>query len=299
MTSASIPLGDGHALRRAGKRSRIARVLLGSALGATAVAALLLARAPNLTPAPLLAPGSSGVIVLDVSYSLGVPATLDAMYAGLTRFSSSSGRFGVVLSSDRAYEALPPNTPSSELSAFARFFHQRPRSSLVFAPGALRTNLPTAAFYPTNPWSAGFSHGTELSKGLALARSIALAGGQRKPSVWLMSDLADDPTDRASLIREARTYVSSGTVLHVIALNPRSSDERMFERLFGPSTLKITGSPVTAEPEGLQPGVRSPGLDVGFVLAALVLILLLAANELWSTPLEWGAAPTSGSAGPS
>jgi hypothetical protein len=290
MTLASIPLGDWHALRNAGKRSRILRVFLAAALGVAAVTALLLARSPNLTPTPLLPPGSSGVIVLDVSYSLGVPATLDAMYAGLAKFASSDGRFGVVLSSDRAYEALPPNTPASELAAFARFFRERSPSSLIFAPGALRTNLPVAALYPTNPWSAGFSHGTELSKGLELARSVALLGGASRPSVWLMSDLADDPNDRAPLIREARAYASSGTALHVIALNPRISDERLFERLFGPSALKITGSRVTAELQGLQPGVSSPGLDVGFAAAALVLVLLLAANELWSTPLEWGSA---------
>ena len=104
MTASSIPLGDARALRRARNRSRVIRLALAAALAGAAVAAFLLARSSGLTPVPLLPPGSSGIIVLDLSASVE-NATLDRMYAGLRQLAATDDRFGLVVFSGRAYEA--------------------------------------------------------------------------------------------------------------------------------------------------------------------------------------------------
>lgn len=255
-------------------------------LAATAVAAFFAARARNLTPTPLLPPGSSGIIALDLSSSVE-HGTLDRMYAGLTQLGATNDRFGVVVFSARAYEALPPNTPASELTPFARFFHELPKGSVSFGPGGPRI-IPAAGLYSTNPWTSGFSGGTEISTGLALARRIIVANVVTKPSVWLMSDLADDPPDRPAVARVARSYINLGITLHVVALNPLKADKQYFERLLG-----ARGTLIEAKPSTQVRLANKYGFPIWLAFAAVALSLLLAANELWSTPLSWGTARTA------
>jgi hypothetical protein len=278
---ASIPLGDASALRVAGNRARASRAALLVGLGATAIAALFVARTPSAPPTPLLPPGSSGIIILDISNSVGQRATLDRMYAGLSQLAAGHSRFGLVLFSDRAYEALPPDTPAIELKSFARFFRKLPPGSVVSIPG--RPPPSGAALYPTNPWTAGFSRGTEVSKGLELARSIILASGPRHQSVWLMSDLSDDPNDRSAVIRAANSYISSGIALHVIGLDATANDQEFFERLLGPR-----GSLVAVQPSTHVRLQDRSGFPFALGVLAVALALLLSANELWGTPLRWG-----------
>jgi hypothetical protein len=281
VSASSIPLGDAPSFELAGKRSRAIRVALAAALVGTLVAAFFASRARNLTPTPLLPPGSRGIIVLDLSSSVE-HGTLDRMYAGLTQLGATNDRFGVVVFSSRAYEALPPNTPARELAPFARFFHELPQGSVSFAPGGPR-HIPSAALYPNNPWLTGFSGGTEISTGLALARRIVVTDAVTRPSVWLMSDLADDPPDHGALARVARSYIDLGITLHVVALNPLKADKRFFDRLLGPRGTLIEAKPSTS--------VRladTHAFPIWLAVAAVALCLLLAANELWSTPLSWG-----------
>jgi hypothetical protein len=259
--------------------------VLAVALAGTAIAAFFVARAPSLTPTPLLPPGSSGIIVLDMSSSVE-HGTLDRMYAGLTQLGATNDRFGVVVFSARAYEALPPNTPAGELAPFARFFHELPKGSVHFAPGGPRV-VPPQGLYATNPWSNGFSGGTEISTGLALARKIILASVVTRPSVWLMSDLADDPPDRPAVVRVARSFIDHGIALHVVGLDPSKTDERFFERLLGPR-----GTLIQAKPSTHVRLTNKHGFPIGLAVAAVVLCLLLAANERWSTPLSWGPVRT-------
>lgn len=283
MRARSIPLGDARSLEVAGKRARAIRVALAAGLIATAVAAFFAARARNLTPTPLLPPGSRGIIVLDLSSSVE-HGTLDRMYAGLTQLGATNDRFGVVVFSSRAYEALPPNTPARELTPLARFFHELPEGSVPFAPGGPKI-IPAAGLYPTNPWATGFSGGTEISTGLALARRLVVTNAVTRPSVWLMSDLADDPPDRGAVVRVARSYIDLGITLHVVALNPLKADERFFESLLGPR-----GTLIEAKPSTQVRLADKHAFPFWLAGAAVALSLLLAANELWSTPLTWGGA---------
>lgn len=263
----------------------------------TAVAAFLVARASDLSPTPLLPPGSTGIIVLDLSISVE-NSTLDRMYTGLTQLAATHDRFGLVLFSSRAYEALPPDTPASELSPFARFFRKASPT-----PGGQLPNGAQGQFngggggqfnggggqnqpegYPRNPWACCFSFGTEVSDGLGLAQTIILAKHISRPTVWLMSDLADDPADRAAVARIAKSYIHLGIALRVIGLNPKRADEAFFEGLLGPRGTLIVAKPSTQV--RLSTRHRFP---VGLGIAAVVLALLLAANELLSTPFRWGA----------
>jgi hypothetical protein len=278
----SIPLADLGSLAGAVRRTTALRLGLAALLAGAAIGAFFFARATNLQPTPLLPPGSSGIIVLDLSSSVE-HGTLDRMYAGLTQLGTTRDRFGVVVFSARAYEALPPNTPARELAPFARFFRELPRSSVHFAPGAA-PQIPTAGLYPTNPWSNGFSGGTEISTGLALARTLIQSSPSTRPAVWLMSDLADDSPDRRVVERVAKSYIDLGIALHVVALNPSKADEAFFQRLLGPR-----GSLIEAKPSTRVRLATRYGFPLGLVCCALAVALLLTATELWSTPLGWGA----------
>ena len=75
----------------------------------------------------------------------------------------SGGRFGLVLFSDTAYEAIPPGTPSEALRPLVRYFTLRPARTEGF--------LPT---FPVNPWANSFSAGTKISTGLELARGVII-----------------------------------------------------------------------------------------------------------------------------
>jgi hypothetical protein len=276
----SIPLSDAPSLRGFLRRTRLVRIGLALALAATGLTALALARAPQLRPTPLLPPGSNGVVALDLSASTE-NASLDRMYAVLTQLSHSGGRFGLVVFSSRAYEALAPNTPARELGAVARFFHGVPPHKVV-NPYDFPDRGPA---YPTNPWAAAFSFGTSISQGLDLARTILLQSNARKPAVWLVSDLADSAQDRPLVATAAREYVNSGIALNVIGLAPTKADARYFSRLVGPR-----GSIVTAKPSAQVRLHAKHAFPTALVAAAAVLALLLALNELLSAPFRWGPA---------
>src|SRR6185436_9590835 len=89
----------------------------------------------------LLPASSSGVVVLDVSASISSD-TYARIAATLDRLIRSKGSYGLILFSDTAYQALPPNTPARELRPLLRFFDVPTES----APGA----LPQA---PRSPWT--------------------------------------------------------------------------------------------------------------------------------------------------
>jgi hypothetical protein len=293
VTAVSIPLGDAATLRPARTRSRIVRVVLAAALAGTGIAAFFVSRAPAPTPFPLLAPGSNGIIVLDLSASVE-NGTIDKIGAALSQFAASNARFGLVVFSNQAYEALPPNTPAAELATFANFFHRiRPNLGPVAAMAA-GVNLrrarsdPGTPEYPTNPWANAFSFGTTISTGLDLARSVILASTVKQPTVYLISDLADGPGDLPLVALAARSYERLGIALNVIGVNPSRSDLRFFENL-----LSHQGGLVQAKPSPPLTLKSKRTFPTGLAVAAGLLALLLAANELWSTPLRWGSRPVS------
>jgi hypothetical protein len=292
---ASIPLGDAPALRRARNRTRLIRTVLATALVAAAVAAVVTARAPAASSPPFVSSGSNGIIVLDLSASVE-KSTLADTYRSLMRLAASKGHYGLVLVSDDAYEALPPETPAAALSQVARFFTPIPPARegagvpTVNPSGGVSLNQ-VQPVYPANPWGGGFSFGTKLSAGLDLARSIILAHRTTvKPSVWLVSDLGDEPSDLQLVAADGKEYVQDGIALNVVGLDPTRSDARFFDRIVGYQGALPAVSPPPPPARARQ---RFP---LGLAIAAVVLAVLLAANELWSSPLRWR--PASSPEGP-
>src|SRR5205085_999029 len=112
----------------------------------------------------------------------------------LAALARSGRRFGLVLFSDQAYEAMPPGTPAADLAPFVRYFTLPQQRAAGFAPA-----------FPNNPWQSTFTGGTRISAGLDLAHRIALAGG-RPATVVLVSDLEDEPGDLPRLASVRLAY---------------------------------------------------------------------------------------------
>jgi len=287
VTPSAIPLGDASALRAQRNRTRLVRLVLAAAMVAAGIAAFFLAGAPTATTAPLLPRRSTGIIVIDLSASVET-AELADMYSSLMRLADSKGRYGVVLFSDQAYEALPPGTPATDLKQLAYFFHPVPRPVVskgvpTATPSGGVTFNSTVPIYPTNPWASGFTLGTTISAGLNLAASI-IQTAHVKPSVWLISDLGDNPPDVPLVTSAAKMYDRDGIRLNVIGLDPTKTDAKFFESLVGP-----TGKFILARPASPSHTARKHEFPVGLGIAAVLFGLILVANELWSTPLRWGA----------
>lgn len=258
----SLPLADAPALRRFALRTRTLRLALVMLLVAVVAVAALVARQPRSTAQTYLPSGSDGIVVLDLSASISTD-TYAQIGGTLERLASSGGRYGLVLFSSDAYEALPPGTPARELAPLARFFH--PHSA---GPGY-------APSFPVNPWTQSFSAGTEISRGLDLAREIAVRDRLKQPELLLISDLDDDPGDLRRLSGSALALRRARIGVHVVALSASTADETLFTRLFG------TQGTIEAAP---PPAARAPSVHaetpVWLLAASLAAAALLAAAEV-------------------
>ena len=169
----AIPLTDAPALRGAARRTDAIRVALAAILLALVVAIAVLAGHPRVPALHVLPPGSNGIVVLDLSASISED-TYARIGATLSDLASSNGRYGLVVFSGTAYQALPPGTPAAELKPLVRYFTLPPQKT----PGFIPT-------FPPNPWTDTFSAGTRISSGLELAHTLALqragaAGGRAR-----------------------------------------------------------------------------------------------------------------------
>jgi hypothetical protein len=272
--SKAIPLADTSPLLGAARRTRALRVAGAVALVALAAAAIVAGRHPQTSERQFLPQRSNGIVVLDLSASISSD-TYSRIGRTLTELASSGGRYGLVLFSDTAYEALPPGSPAAVFRPMTRFFTLPPQR----APGVAPT-------FPRNPWTRTFSAGTRISTGLELARSILIADRRARPAVLLVSDLDDEPSDLPALTSLAIAYRREGIPLHVVGLNPAAEDERLFRRFVGES-----GSFSRARLGGESArGSASASFPLGLVALALGLALVLAANELVATRLTWAPA---------
>ena len=267
----AIPLGDAPALRPAARRTDAIRVLLAAILLALAVATVLLAGQPRVRQLHVLPPGSNGIVVLDLSASISED-TYARIGATLSDLAASKGRYGLVVFSGTAYQALPPGTPAAELRPLVRYFTLPPQKS----PGFLPT-------FPPNPWTATFSAGTRISAGLELAHRLALSGVKR-PAVVLVSDLDDDPADVKRTTLAVLAYQRDRIPLRVIGLNPSPEDQQFFQKLLGKQGA-ITAARLPQEASAVSGSGGFPWL-----LAALAVAVAaaLAVNELLLVRLDWG-----------
>jgi hypothetical protein len=268
-----IPLADPRPLLAAARRTSVVRIGVAVALLALAVAAMLVSRHPGAHEQRFLPQGSNGIVVLDLSASIS-DETYSRIGQTLDELSRTGGRYGVVVFSDAAYEALPPGTPASALRPLVRFFTLPKQEQPGIAPT-----------FPVNPWKDSFSAGTHISTGLDLARSILIRDRLARPAVLLVSDLDDAPGDIPAVRDIVQAYRDEDIKLFVVGLNPAPEDEHLFRTYVsgngGLSHARLPG-------DGGSAGVSAP-FPWELVVVALALIALLAANELANARLSWGA----------
>ena len=118
----SIPLADAGALRPAATRTLLVRIALAATLAGLVVAAALVSRHPHTETIVTLPAHSSAIVVLDVSASISAD-TYSRIGATLSSLARSDGRYGLVVFSDQAYEALPPGTGSQRSRAARALLH--------------------------------------------------------------------------------------------------------------------------------------------------------------------------------
>ncbi len=262
----AIPLADLRHFAGAWRRSRQVRLLLVSGLVACIVAAFL--ASPAAPGRRFLPADTVGIVVLDVSASIK-PSTYALIEQELATLAATRDRFGLVLFSDVAYEALPPGTPAAQLRSMLRFF-----------------KLPPGAGIPANPWQQWFSGGTVISNGLLLAAQMLQRDHVRHGAVVLISDLANDPTDSARFASAVLLFQQRHIPLEVIGLDPNPNDAEFVKSLLGPRAVtEIAHLPrgtVAAGKIGLVAGFPRP-----LAIAALIVVLLLALDQWWSEPLRW------------
>ena len=265
----AIPLADAPALRAPARRTAAVLAVL-AAVGLAAVAALLLlSRNPHTRTIVPLPAHADAVLVLDVSASISSD-TYSRIGGTLAALSRSGGRFALVVFSDEAYEALPPDAPAADLAPFVRYFTLPPQ----VRPGFAST-------FPPNPWDLTFSGGTRISAGMELAHSIAVSG-RRRATVVLVSDLDDDPGDLTRLATVLLSYRRDSVPVRIVGLNPAPEDVAFFQRLLPPGSAIVAAPTLSQAP----PHDRTPfpWALVGLALAAAA---VLALRWAWAPRLDW------------
>ncbi|HET7567385.1 MAG TPA: hypothetical protein VFJ91_05295 [Gaiellaceae bacterium] len=279
----ALPLADAPALLPAAQRTRAIRLALTAALlGLVALAYLL---APGGDPRALAAGGRGTVVVLDVSGSIDDDSSSRGIRKALDRELAAAGphgRFGLVLFSDTAFEALPPTAPASAIESYRRFFVPLPKRRRVGRPqGQPFLGLS----YPTSPWSLSFTGGTAISSGLVAARAALRRAGMHGGRVVLVSDLADAATDARALRRTLTAYAHDPSLQLVVRMLPSDvpGRTRIYRRLLGAQVLHAPGAALAER----APGRPAP---LWLLASAAAVALALAAHELLSVPLRWRTA---------
>jgi len=251
-----LPYGELEALRRPLLRTTVLRLLLGVALAAVLVAALVLAWSRDARPDPLLPAGTTGMIVLDLSASAGLQPEFGQL---LRRIAAADEPTGVIVFSDTAYELVPPGTPGKDLAPMIRFF---------------------SAKSVDNPWES-FQTGTNLAVGLETAREVLERDRIERGTIVLASDLEFFPDDGPRLTAALAELRSEGTEVRILPLGAREEQKRFFEAVVGGDVFieLDEATAVAAGRSGATLRLAEENMPWLFVGLALALALLLAANE--------------------
>jgi hypothetical protein len=269
---AGIPVADIAGLSAAIRRTTVQRVLLAiAALCLLLAAALTALRLP--TKNEVLANQRSGMIVLDVSRSINATKMNDITKL-LLHFSAPDQRIGLIFFSDTAYELLPPGSPGTALRPIVRFF------SLHQVPGSKKLHL------IRTPWDDNFRGGTQVSKGLDVARLALLRQGSPGQPILLVSDL-DNFTDDLPKVGDEITQLRREHIpLRIYAVHPTANDRQLFVRLVGARAFlpvqSLGHAALRQAKEAAVPSTVSAVL-IGF---AVVLLAVLGLNELWCGRLD-------------
>jgi hypothetical protein len=268
----TLPLADARRLITLSRPGQVAASALALLAGLLSLAFLFASRDSHSHTLVPLKSNADNVLVLDLSASIS--SDTYSRIAGTLRALSGSGRkFGLVVFSDEAYEALPPGTPAADLAPLVRYFTLPPQKT----PGFLPT-------YPPNPWQRRFTAGTNLSAGLELAHRIALEGPHRA-TVVLVSDLSDSPGDLTRLASILLAYGRDGVPIRIVGLNPAPADVAFFRQLL-PAKTPVVAAP-TLEQSRVRESTPFPWVLVALAAATALALCLLAA---WRRRLEWSVA---------
>lgn len=299
----SIPLADAHGLGRHARRTALVRIALAAMLLAALAVEVSFGRETEKRRQVAFPGAKSGVVVLDVSASIGLPGPRFTM--PLRHLAETRQDFGLVLFSDTAYEAIPPGTESAELTAFIRRFSPpagpcRTPPGWSCPPGTRRMSAVEARkprMRPEarrDPWLESFRGGTRISTGLSLARAILEREGMTQRGVLLVSDLNNSFFDLPSLNRELIEYRRAGIPLHIVALSPFRDDRSYFRQLLG-SEAFVDRADIAQRGLRGGPARETSSFPVDLVLVGLIVLLLLGANEHYCGRLTWGRTTDSGS----
>lgn len=267
-------LGDLSGVSLAGERTTLVRFAVALGLAAALAGAVFVARSAGSGRAAVLPAGAkTGVIVIDMSASVAGPKfeRIANVIRGLV---AANQGVGLVMFSDTAYELLPPNSPTSALLQFERFF----------TPLQIFHGQPV---YGQGPWSQ-FEGGTRISSGLVQGMDALRRAGVTHGSLLLISDLNDASADEAALVTASFDLKKAHIPILIVPVGAAPDSLRIFRSLFGskafisPSTFSTTSTRQLA-----SLAVTWPWLLIAIGVA---LVALLALNELYNTRLRPEAA---------
>jgi hypothetical protein len=278
-----IPSVDTRALAPAARRTRIALTML--ALLALAVAISLVAIAGRSSGSPAALRGGDGLmVVIDVSSStLGFSNMIAKSLLALA--DDPSQRAGLVLASQSAYVALPPETPGSALRGWQRMIDYINEQNNKLAARAKRDRTPLPNPAPGDyPWVGVFTGGTRLSTGLSRAvqalQETGVSGGQ----IVLVSDLRDAPEDLPRVGVILTRMRELGIALRVVTVGQSTRNPKEFSDLGGSAFIMDAAESVYA-PERAQTLSAQPSA-LPLVVLGLALAVLLAVLEPL-LPVRW------------
>jgi hypothetical protein len=304
----AIPLADLRELRVPLLRTALVRFVLALLLLGLLAAAFMLVRGDDpATGASLIPGGEGGVIVLDLSASIGSTPHLRTANA-LRYVQETRQSFGMVLFSDVAYEAVPPGTASTEMRPFMRHFARvrlypcirrgsRPCPAGTYqvpedTPWEEYNRLVEAATRGgsgVNPWASSFRSGTRISHGLETARATLRREGMAGLGVLLISDLDNSLFDGPQLTETLIRYKQEGIPLKIVGLRPSQDDRELFRRVLGDDAF-VTRPELQRKREALV-RERRDGSGTDFPVALFgvtgLILLLLALNEHLCGRLTW------------
>ena len=255
----AVDTHDAHAFPVAMWRTRILRLAFAGAAVALIVFAVASARGLDTRSPGLIARGTTGVVVVDLSLSIA-NEDYHLVRRAFRRLVAENSSIGLVVFSDVAYELLPPGTPAAALEQM------------------LRLLVPPRLGPPINPWTGGFRAGTRVSVALELARGMLERDRVRNGSILLVSDLETAPEDVPPLTRTVETLRRSSIDLRVVGLAPSSDARRIFGGLLQEGAFEAAPGGVEEVGEG---SAQESGLPTALLVLGALFFLALAAHELF------------------